>query len=110
MTETWPSTVVECIGVGGIDHFLGRVIVEAGACHGGEVAVAMVLAVLGAIGPEPAPPGQRRRGFPFALAGIGVELLVEAGPRLVERVAIDAGELPPLACEAGRGGAAGRGA
>src|SRR5579883_1524407 len=86
------SVLVQCIAAFGIDHFPGKVVVEPAARHGGEVPVALLLALLRCPeGPEPAAPGERHGGLPLAPPGVGIELLVERRHRLVERVAVDAG-------------------
>src|SRR5262249_10895888 len=96
---------VQCVGIRGVDHLPGKPMLEAAARHDGKIAVAVALAILLPERPQPAAASEPAGGQPFAPLWIGVEFLVESGHRLVERVAIDAGEAELLAGEAGRGAA-----
>ena len=105
------SALVQCTrGPCCVDHLFGNVVGEAGAGHRGEVARRPC-----PCGPFPAgtdrsaaaAPGRRRPAI--RVSRVGVEFLVQADHRPVERVAVDAGMLELSGASAGstcRAGAA----
>ena len=88
------SAFVQRLGIRRVDHLPGKLVVEAGPRHRCKIARARLLPILlGTIGAEASSTGEGGGGLPFPLLRLGVQLLVQPGQRLVERVGVDAGEL-----------------